>query len=191
MLVCLEVGPSGVWFACGVLLAATEICASFPAARACPSRAPLVYLVLTFLRGTPPTFLRHQLDDERIRDQKEDGTVGSWEDIQEIKLLSATTGRENGSSIRLVIGKGEKSLAFARREDMLFEYERKNVHGWGHTAPGGLARHEGVAHFLPTDKVRHWGSADGELTSNDFDEVANSVPVRPGYVVADGGWKFR
>jgi len=138
----------------------------------------------------PMSMITFKLDDERIRDQKADGSVGSWEDIQEFPLLSCATGREDGSSIRLVIGKAGKSLAFARRQDILFEYERKNVHGWGHTAPGGVLRNEGVAHFLPTDKVRHWGSADGTITSNEFDEVADKVPVLAGYVVAEPGWHF-
>ena len=85
--------------------------------------------------------------------------------------LSCTTGREDGSTIRIVIGKGEKSLAFARREDVMFEYERKSVHGWGHTAPGGVLHGEGVAHFLPTDKVRK-----GTTKPREADRVVEGVP---------------
>jgi len=98
------------------------------------------------------------------------------------EALSVSSGSGSGSSaagVGPLVEPGEEDADEVLVE--VFEHERvQPFRGWGHTWPG---------HFLPSDKVGHWGDrsgAPGGAVSMLFDRVAPKLPT--GWAWQDEEW---
>ena len=96
--------------------------------------------------------------------------------------LFGSTGRARKSVLDAVVVIGPRDLALDDDEAFLYEYQRKNITGWGSTPSligGDRKEDDGMPHFILTDREKRYGTIDGSKYSHEFSDIASTMPAPP------------